>query len=134
MEIERDTMQQDPVTGTTQAVHTKQEVPGRAAVSEAKGMKANSIIWYIVGIINTLLIIRILLFLLGAHRTGFAFIYNLTHPLVAPFMGIFSSPTTGTSFFDTAGLLAVIVVSLIGWAIASLITISSDKSTRGTDL
>jgi hypothetical protein len=131
MEIQQDTVTQDPATGTQQATRVVQEVASPAAAQEAHGIKANSVIWYVVGVINTLLVIRILLLVLGANDTGFAsFMYSLTHVFVAPFLGIFASPVSGNSYFEIASVLAIIIYSLVGWGIASLVSIKTERTTQ----
>ena len=87
---------------------------------------AQRIIWFVVGLINILLAIRFVLLLLGANLdAGFVeFIYTITNPLVAPFVGIFGTPTYGQFMFDWSSLLAIIVYSLIAWGIVKAMTLS----------
>jgi hypothetical protein len=125
MNIERQTVSQDPQTGTTESVHTREVIPSQAAVSEVQGDKANAYVWYVVGVINVLVLLRFVFLLLGAKNTGFtSLLYDVTRPLVAMFKGIFASPGSDTGYFDSASLLAIAVYSLIGWGIVSLIVIS----------
>ena len=73
------------------------------------------------GILELLLVIRILLLALGAN-TGNALvdgIYNITDPFVVPFIGVFNINhvhPTGNSVIDIAALVA-----MVGWAILALI-------------
>ena len=87
---------------------------------------AQRIIWFVVGLINILLATRFVLLLLGANLdAGFVeFIYTITNPLVAPFVGIFGTPTYGQFMFDWSSLLAIIVYSLIAWGIVKAMTLS----------
>ena len=87
---------------------------------------AQRIIWFIVGLINILLAIRFILLLLGANRdAGFVdFIYGITSPLVAPFVGIFGEPTYGRFMLDWSSLLAMVIYTLIAWGIVKLLTLS----------
>ncbi|MBI3952700.1 MAG: YggT family protein [Candidatus Doudnabacteria bacterium] len=86
------------------------------------------VIWFIAGVIEALLVIRIILRLLAAAPTaGFTnFIYSITQPLVDPFAGIVrSTATAGTGgIFEWTTLIALIVYWLIAWAIISLTQIS----------
>ncbi len=67
-------------------------------VSDTRGEKeykrsvATRVVWFIAGLILTLLAFRFVLSLLGANRgNGFAsFIYAVTYPFVAPFFGLFN--------------------------------------------
>lgn len=123
---------QDPATGTTQASQSVQQVASPAETKVAKADKKNQIVWYIVGILNTLLVLRILFFLFGARDVGFAsFLYSITSPFVGLFKGIFSSPTSGSAYFDTASLLAIIIISLLGWGISELINVAQRPAPIG---
>ncbi|HSI20821.1 MAG TPA: YggT family protein [Verrucomicrobiae bacterium] len=125
MDIQQEeTIVNDPATGTTQVVQTSQQVATPSEVKEARTEKKNQIVWYVVGIINALLILRILFLLLGARDVGFASIlYGITEPFVSLFQGIFSAPHVEGSYFDTAAILAIVIVSLLGWGISSLINV-----------
>ncbi len=85
--------------------------------------RANQIIYLILGIVESLLIIRFVLKLLAANPDA-AFtnaIYGLTDPMVTPFNGVFSTPQTHNVVLDLAAVLAMIVYALVGWGIAKLI-------------
>jgi hypothetical protein len=85
------------------------------------------VIWFIYGIIFILLGFRFLLSLLGANRgNGFAnFIYDTSHPLVAPFFGLFHYNVVnyGVSHFEVYTLVAILVYAAIAWILAYLFTI-----------
>ncbi len=87
---------------------------------------ATRVIYYIGGAIIILLAMRFVLLLLGASRaSGFVnFIYDFSNIFAAPFNGIFQRPTYGTSTFDSATLVAMIVYSIITIAVAKLATIN----------
>lgn len=87
------------------------------------------VVWFVIGVINALIAIRFILLLLGAnHDAGFVdFIYSITNILIAPFIGIFGTPTYGKSVFEIASLLAIIIYSLIGWGIAKLISLANPR-------
>ena len=86
-------------------------------------------VYYVLGILETLLAFRLILKLLGANpRSGFvAFVYNLSQAFLAPFSGIFRSivsPGIETaSVFEPATLVAMVVYALIAYAIARIIEI-----------
>jgi hypothetical protein len=84
------------------------------------------IIWWVVGLLDTLIAIRFLLKVFGANPAPFVrFMYDLTWPLVAPFHGIFNSDQAGRSVFEPESLVAIVIYLLIGWGIVSLIRILS---------
>jgi len=125
MEVERQTVDHDPQTGSMHAVHTTEHVPSEAAKSEVAADKTNAYIWYIVGLIDVLLVLRLLFLLFGANDTGVvSILYAVTHPFIVLFQGIFPAPGLTTGYFDTAALLAIAAYTLIGWGIVALIDIS----------
>lgn len=125
MEVERQKVTRDMETGDTTVVETRDQIPSRQAVREVKAHKTNSYIWYIVGLIEALLVLRILFLAFGARAAGFTdVLYALTAPLAAPFRGIFPAPAIDGAYFDTASLVAMVIYYLIGWGIASLIDVA----------
>lgn len=90
------------------------------------------IVWYIAGVLLALLAFRFVLALLGANPSnGFAdFIYNFSHPFVAPFFGLFGyNLQYGVSRFETFTLVAAAVYAIVAYGLAHLITIN--KTPRG---
>ncbi len=87
---------------------------------------AARIVWFIAGVIITLLAIRFVLVLLGANQ-GNAFvhlIYNLSYPFAVPFFGMFSYELHyGVSRFELSTLVAMGVYALVAFGIARLLTI-----------
>jgi uncharacterized protein YggT (Ycf19 family) len=125
-------------TRTTQTVRTDPSaamvadpVDTRQAVTEERrAFKAYQIIWYIAGLLNALIALRMVFLLLGAQLTGFTqFLYNLTQPFVQPFWGIFGTPRLATGYFDTGAMVAIIIYSLIAWALAGLVDIMTRNRT-----
>lgn len=90
------------------------------------GITGERIIQYIVGVIESLLAIRVVLSLLGANR-GNAFaelIYGVTAPLVAPFSGLLGYQfQAGVARLEIETLIAMAVYGLIGWGISKLFTL-----------
>lgn len=104
-----------------QVVTRKDHTPG--------GVVAKRIVWFIAGLITIVIALRFVFLLLGANQ-GAAFtdfIYSLSAPFVAPFVGIFGEPTYGQSVFDTSSILAIVIYLLIAWGIAKLLTIGSPR-------
>ena len=131
IEIEKKsaTTNNGPVTDNVSQTATTTEVPTNNEAKDAQSDRGNAWVWYIVGIVDLLLLLRGLFHLFGARAVGFAdLLYNITGFLVAPFRGIFANPKVEGSYFDMASLVAIIVYALLGWIIARLI----DLSTRPT--
>lgn len=85
--------------------------------------RSNQIIWYILGLIEVLLVFRIVLKAVGANATsGFAnFIYALTGPLADPFRGILASSVTDSSVFEWSTILAASVYLCVAWGLVYLL-------------
>lgn len=117
-EVRETTTQEGGTTVQRQAVTQRSQTPGIVI--------AQRIVWFIVGLINIIIALRFVFLLLGANQgVSFTdFIYSLSAPFVAPFIGIFGQPTYGQSVFEVCSLLAIVIYTLIGWGIVKLITIS----------
>ncbi len=84
------------------------------------------VVFLIGGIIVTLLGLRFILSLLGANQgNAFAdFVYNASHPFVAPFFGLFNyQPQFGMVRFEFETLIAIVFWSFATWVIIRLINI-----------
>ena len=122
--IQNEVTVEDPAAGVTQVSQSTQQVASPSEIKEARTEKKNQVVWYVIGILNALLILRILFLLLGASSVGFAnLLYGITEPLVALFKGIFPAPQVQGAYFDTAALLAIVIFSLLGWGISSLLNV-----------
>ena len=115
---------EDPATVTTQVTQSTQQIASQGEVVEAKAAKKNQVIWYILGILNILLALRVVFLLLGARQVGFATtLYALTNPFVAPFKGIFASAALSGAYFDSAAVLAIVIYTLVAWGLSALIDV-----------
>lgn len=104
------------------------EPADRAVVEPNYGINVVSrAIWFVAGVILLLLGFRFVLSLLGANTTnGFAqFIYNTSHPFVAPFFNLFSYNNIqyGVSRFEVYTLVAMAVYAAIAWVLSALTNI-----------
>jgi len=80
------------------------------------------IIWYILGVFETLLVLRVFLKALGANpASGFVnFIYMLSAPLAIPFSGMFRHITEGSSVFEVSTFVGMFVYLLIAYGLVEL--------------
>ena len=88
---------------------------------------AARVIWYIAGVLLTLLAFRFVLALLGANPSNsFAnFIYDVSHPFVAPFFSLFGyNLQYGVSRFEIFTLVAMAVYAVLAWGLVRLVTIT----------
>lgn len=96
--------------------------------------RAERLVWLITAVIDVLLAMRFLFKLLGASaQSAFtSLLYGVTTPLVGPFQGMFGNSSQSGYVFEPASLVAIVIYTLIGWAIVALIRIS--QSRRGPPL
>lgn len=80
-------------------------------------------VYFLVGMLETLLLIRFFLRLTGANPDNMfaSFIYRLSEPFVAPFSTLFISPTAktdatiGENIFDVNLVIAIVIYCLLGF-------------------
>jgi uncharacterized protein YggT (Ycf19 family) len=82
-------------------------------------------VYWIFGLLEGLIAIRLILKALGANPSaGFSeFIYGITAPLVAPFVGLFTNPSYQGTVLELSSIVALIVYTLLAWVIAKLLWI-----------
>ncbi len=91
-------------------------------------------IYFVLGVIEFLLLFRLLLKLLGANpASGFVnFVYDISGILNAPFKAIFSSTTTNgdvtKGVFEPATLVAMVVYGIVAWGIVKLVHLNTHNN------
>ena len=113
-----------PASRTSKVATTTRDNTAVVAVGPST---AERVIYYIAGVLLTLLAFRFVLSLLGANRSnGFAdFIYGATYPFVAPFFGLFGyNVQYGVSRFEIETLVAMAVYGIVAYGIAKMIRIA----------
>lgn len=130
-EVEETTVSEGVPVQTTRRVTTatNDTVSERpvAAVDRTGTATAERVIYYITGVLLTLLAFRFVLSLLGANRGNvFAdFIYGLSYPFVAPFFGLFGYTVQyGQSRFEIETLVAMAVYALLAYGIVKMVRIA----------
>ncbi len=120
----------EKVTKVTEPVATDQVTQREVReVSEAPPSGttlAERVIWFVAGVLLVLLAFRFILALLGANpNNAFAsFIYDVSHPFVAPFFSLFGyNLQYGVSRFETYTLVAMAVYAIIAYGLAKLVTL-----------
>jgi uncharacterized membrane protein len=91
------------------------------ASRRSTSIKLAQAIYLIFGLIEALLLIRFVLKALGANaEAGFAqFIYGMTGPLVAPFLGLFGTPQAASgATLELHTLIALAIYALVAWLLA----------------
>lgn len=91
-----------------------------------KYLKLKKIVYYILGVLEVLLVFRLILKLLGANPSSsfVSIIYTVSRILLAPFSGIFRTAVTEgletQSVLEPANIIAMIVYALIAYGIVRL--------------
>jgi hypothetical protein len=113
---------QDPTYVAPAGVTRTDQVVERTDVSPSGGEMLRRVVVLIFGIIQALIILRIVLLLLNAREGNdlVAFILNTSQLFVAPFVGIFNSNSleASGSVLDIAAIAA-----LVGWTILEVIVL-----------
>ena len=131
----RDTeIERDPETGRERERHRViADEPGVAAPAASSevvstvnpGRRAMDLIYLVFGVIDGLLLIRLVLKLLGAN-TSAAFtqwIYNVTDFFLAPFHNLLPTIGNNNSVLEMSVIVAMLVYALIAWVLARLMAI-----------
>jgi hypothetical protein len=87
--------------------------------------KINQVIWYVTGVLEALIGMRVVLRLMAANpQAGFArFIYGITSVFLAPFMGLTPTPTFNGSALELWALIGMLVYVLLALGTIKLIRI-----------
>jgi YggT family protein len=96
--------------------------------------QATQIVWTILSILEILLGLRFVLKLIAANAaSGFAaFMYGITKPLIAPFVGLVSTPKSGGTILEVTTLIAMAVYALLFWIIVRVIRVLVDRPSART--
>lgn len=130
MERRENTVEREPETGRIYEHRTVDEPGLPPAESEVvstfnPGWRAVQLVYLIFGVIDGLLVIRLILKLLGANPTaGFSnWVYNVTAFFLTPFKNILPTIGTAQSQLEMSVALAILVYALLGWALGRLVVI-----------
>lgn len=98
--------------------------------------RGTQLVWYLFGIIETLLLLRFVLRLLAANpNAGFtAFIYAVSYPFVAPFINVFGPSRVVGSVIEWTTILAMLVYYLVALGISRLLVMSKPVSGLEADV
>ncbi len=115
----------EPPVSRTTVTSVRSAYPSRAILA----------VWWVVGLVESILAIRFLFKLLGAslEASFVRLIYDITAPLVAPFHGIFNTAAEGRSILEPESLVAMLIYWLIGLGIVSLMGLLGPSRHPHTD-
>jgi len=91
--------------------------------------QATRLVWAILALLEVLLGLRFLLKLIGANAaSGFGtFVYGITGLFVAPFNGLLSSWSSGSSLLEVTTLVAMVIYALIFWGLVRVLDMLMDR-------
>jgi uncharacterized protein YggT (Ycf19 family) len=135
MERRETEIERDPTTGrerehrrvvNDEPVAPPAPVESSSVVSTVNpGRRAMDLIYLVFGVIDGLLLIRVVLKLLGANTTA-AFtqwVYNVTAFFLAPFRNLLPTIGNDQSQLEMSVIVAILVYALIAWVMARLMAI-----------
>ncbi len=93
--------------------------------------RGTQIVWYVLGLVEILLVFRFFLKLLAANSSaGFSnFIYTLSYPFAVPFLNVFRISQLEGNVLEWTTLLAMLVYWLVALGIVKLFFMSKSVST-----
>jgi uncharacterized protein YggT (Ycf19 family) len=85
--------------------------------------KVTQFLWLLFGGLEALIGIRIILMLIGANSANWftTFVYQLSDLFLWPFRNIVANPAFQNHVLEITSIIAMIVYSLVGWAIVRLV-------------
>jgi hypothetical protein len=117
------TTQTTPTQQTTQSVETKAEGPNTSGF-----LLAQRITYFFLGVIEVLLLFRLILALFGANRDNpFAsFVFDTSAVFAAPFFTLFNyEPSYGVSVLELGTMIGMAVYAVVAAGIIALLRIPS---------
>lgn len=81
--------------------------------------KATQLVWLFFGILEVLIVLRILLKLIAANPNSpiAALIYAFTDLFLFPFAGLTATPSAGGMVLELSSMFALVIYALIAWVI-----------------
>lgn len=88
--------------------------------------KAAQWIWLGLGIVETLIGLRVVLKLIAANPESpfAAFIYNFSAIFLFPFAGLVGTPASGGMMLELSSIIAMLVYALLAWGIQRIVWVS----------
>jgi hypothetical protein len=92
--------------------------------------RGTQIVWYIFYLVETLLLFRFLLKLIGANSAAVftRFIYDVSYPFAAPFLYVVRSTQVSGAVFEWTTLIAMLVYWVLAWGIVRLFVMGKPVS------
>lgn len=127
-------------TQTVKTVSTNEPAVDVGSPQKAYGKKKAifrlyQVIWYILGVVEALLVARILLKLVGANlNSGFtSFVYSVSTPLAAPFRGVLGTTTSSTNVIEWSTIIAMVVYAAVAFGLVKLFQLIKPTTEQEVD-
>lgn len=110
-------------TTRTETAAVPEEHPQRAYQKKKTIFRFYQIVWYLLGVVEILLLFRVVLKVLAANSNSVFvnLIYTLSYPLAQPFLGIFKTSVADSSVFEWSTLVGAAVYALIAYGVVQLL-------------
>ncbi len=132
--------QQATDTQTVKTVSSNEPAVNVGSAQSAYGTKKAifrlyQVIWYILGVVEVLLVSRILLKLIGANlNSGFtSFIYSISAPLASPFKGVLGVTTSLESTIEWSTIIAMVVYAVVAFGLVRLFQLIKPTTEQEVD-
>lgn len=120
-------------TTRTDSSPIQTEHPQKVYEKKKTLFRTYQIIWYILGLIEVLLVFRVVLRMLGAN-VGSPFvnlIYTLSAPFALPFAGIFRTmEINGQAYFEWSTIVGMVVYLMVAYGIIYMLQIMKPTTPR----
>ena len=139
MERRETNVVRDETTGVVREESRVSTTGGAAPLAEDRteyvsksspGRRAFEVIYLVFGIVDGLLLIRLLLKVLGTNPGApfSSFVYGLTDFFLGPFKGLLPAIVSGKTIFEPSVVIAILVYALIAWVLAKVVEIAYSRS------
>ncbi|HSH02919.1 MAG TPA: YggT family protein [Anaerolineae bacterium] len=118
----------------TSEVRTSQQNSGQE--QRIFSFKITQWVWIILGVVETLIALRVILKLIGANAASpfAALIYNISNLFLFPFEGLVGTPTSGAIVLEISSIIAMLVYLLLAWGIVKIVWVVLYRPRGGESL
>lgn len=135
MQTQQTTDTQATKTVSTEAPAVDVGSPQKAYGTKKAIFRLYQVIWYILGVVEALLLARIILKLIGANlNSGFtSFIYSASAPFASPFRGVLGASTSSTNVIEWSTIIAMAVYAVIAFGLVKLFQLIKPTTEKEVD-
>jgi uncharacterized protein YggT (Ycf19 family) len=102
------------------------------AVALDPAFRVVQLVWFLLGIVEAIIALRVILAALPANHVGFvSFINAVSDPLVAPFRGITADYVRGNHVVEIGALIAMLIYLFAAYLVVKLVRIATAPRSPG---